>query len=458
MAGEIELLPEMMLDYVIGHDASGKAGRRRARLITPRALRAPNSIVYIGDSRNASKFLDPIKYNKSSAGWANWMEAYLRGMGKPLTVLGCLAVSGSRSDEHMAVQLDAAIALAPAFIAWQGFVNDIAQQYPTAGTCVATCFSNYKAMVKKVNDAGIAFVHLFERGAGNMSATQIGQLNDLNRMVADFIQWGDGDGRGAPNIIVIDSTPVSMVTSNNGTLAIKAAFTLDQVHDNIPGAKALGYLAANEMAPYLRKLPGHRLRNLSQAKQGLGSRGMLTAAGFPGSVAAAGTGNSGNIPSSMNSGSCTGGVTAVYSVQATAADADGNTWGNEVKIVLTATAAGSFSFYNSLDRTGIVQGAIIRSGLEVDVVAGASGFQGAYANIEWFPTTGGTAPLYDLIPPAAFGNDTTGVTNFVLEPDAFVIPTFTGTPFTNLALRGTFSGPGSATLITRKWWAEVATK
>jgi hypothetical protein len=422
------------------------------------ALRG-NTAVYIGDSRNAQRFLDTGKQNKNSQNWSVWMDAYLRTMGKPMTTIGHFAVSGTRSDQHIATQLQAAIALNPAFIFWQGFVNDIAQQYPTAGTCVATCFANYKTLVKTANAAGITFVHIWERGAGNFNATMIGNLNDVNRLAADWLAWGESGYM--PSVIVIDPTPVQTTVSSNGTIVIP--MSQDAVHDNIPGAKVGGFLAANKMSPHLRERPGHRLRNLSQAKVGLGSRSLIpaNAVGFAGTtVAATGTGNTGSVPPGLSPVSCSGGVTAAYSVQATSPDADGNTWGNEVKIVVTATAAGTAGCLIALDRTSLAIGSIVRGGMEYDCASGATGLSNAYADLEWFPSgSGATPPMYDMLPPAAtgWGSDTGGETNLVLEPDALILTTFTGTPFTNLAFRVQMNGAGTATFITRKWWSELAT-
>lgn len=418
-----------------------------------------NTAVYIGDSRNAQRYLDPNKWNKNAQNWSIWMDAYLRMMGKPISTIGHFAVSGTRTDQHIATQLDAAIALKPAFMFWQGFVNDIAQVYPTAGTVVSSVVANFKTMVKRCNAAGIVFVMFWERGAGNMSGTQIGQLNDINRQLADWLAWGEPGYM--PNVIVIDPTPVSTTVSSNGTIVIPNS--QDTVHDNIAGAKIVGLLAANKMSAHLRERPGHRLRNLSQAKVGLGSYSMIptAAVGLAGTpIAPTGTGNSGTIPPGMNVSGCTGGVTCAYSVQATSPDADGNTWGNEVKMVVTATAPGTCGIYIALDRTGIVQGAIIRGGMEYDCAASATGLSNAYADSEWFPATGGTSPMYDFLPPAStgWGSDTGGQTNLVMEPDAFVVPAFTGTPFTNIAFRVQMNAAGTATFITRKWWAELATK
>lgn len=420
--------------------------------LTTTAVARGNSIVYMADSRNASKFLDPVKRNKSSTGWMNWMEAFLRGMGKPLNVLGTVAFSGSRTDEWIKNQLDAAIALKPQFICLMGYINNLAQQYPTAATVVAQTVADLKTIFNRINDAGITVIYLAERGANNFTATHLAQMNDINKQVSDYLNYGDAS-RQPPNVIHIDQTVVMNVASQNGTVALKNAY--DGTHDNTPGSKALGYFAAVKLAPYLRELPGHRMRNVSQGKSGLGARSMSTVAGFTGSIAATGTGNTGNIPVNMISKGAGAGISVTYSIQPTTADADGNTWGNEMKVVATSTGAGSFGFYTSLDRTPVALGGSVHGGLEIDVTQ-ATAVSGIYADLEWFPATGSTGPFYDLIPPAgAFGViDTANMTNFVMEPDPMPITDFTGTPYTNLALNVSFNAAGSITLLTRKWWAE----
>jgi hypothetical protein len=419
----------------------------------PLAAASGNTCVYIGDSRNAQRYLDPNKQNKNSQNWSVWMDAYLRSMNKPMTTLGHFAVSGTTSTQHIATQLAPAVALKPSFMFWQGFVNDIAQ-----GTTVASIVANYKTLVKTCNAAGITFVHLWERGAGNMSAAQIAQCNDANRQIADWLLWGEPGY--FPNVIVLDTTVVTTTTSSSSAIVIPNS--QDQVHDNIAGAKLLGSYAATKMAPHLRERPGHRLRYLTQGKVGMGSLSAMPVAsvGLPGSTAATGTGNTGTTSTGLVTGSCTGGVTCAFTIQATSPDADGNTWGNEQKMVVTATAAGTASCYISLDRTGLAPGVILRGGMEYDCLAGATGLSNAYADLEFFPQAGGTSPMYDMLPPAAtgWGSDTGGETNLVLEPDALVFPAYTGTPFTNLAFRVQMNGAGTATFLVRKFWAEIATK
>ena len=364
--------------------------------LTTTAVARGNSAVYMGDSRLASKFLDPVKRNKASSGWQNWMEAFLRGMNKPINVLGTIAVSGTRTDEWIATQLNAAIAMKPQFIFLMGYINNLAQQYPTAATVVAQTVADLKTIFTRINDAGITAVYLWERGANNFTTTHIQQMNDINKQLSDYINYGDAS-RQPPNVIVIDQTPVTNTTSANGTMALKNSY--DGTHDNTPAAKAIGYFAAQKMAPHLRELPGHRLRNLSQSKSGLGARSMSTVAGFAGSVAVTGAGNTGNAPTNIITKAPAAGISVTYSVQPTTADADGNTWGQEMKVVATSTGTGSFGFYTALDRTPVSVGGFVHGGMEYDVTQ-ATNVSAVFSDLEWFPATGSTGPWYDLIPPA----------------------------------------------------------
>jgi hypothetical protein len=125
-------------------------------------------------------------------------------------------------------------------------------------------------------------------------------------------------------------------------------------------------------------------------------------------------------------------------------------------MVCTATAAGSVNFIMTLDKSGIVTGDVIRGGVEVDVASGATGLSGVQCNLEWFPSTGGTTPTYDMFA-SGIGTDPGGYTGFPLEPPPLPIGIFTGQPFTNLCVRVAFSAAGSATVIIRKPWAVRST-
>lgn len=425
--------------------------RLLSQALSLKPYRAPNTFAWVGSSRIAAQFLDgATARNKGNAGWMNWCNGNLVAQGKPMITLGNFGTSGFRTDQY-APGVASAIATNASFIVIDGPVNDFAQQFPTAGTTVSTALSNLKTYFKTINDNGQKIIYVWERGATNFTSTMIGNLNDFNRLMSDYIQYGD-DFRGPPDVVVLDPTLKSVSTSTNGTISI--VNSVDGTHDNVTGAQTLGTYFTAKLSPYLREIPGHSDRFLSQAA-GIGVYNIFQSPGNTGAVAAAGTGNTGTVPT--NSVSAQSGLaTAVYSTQASIADSNGNTWGNDVKIIATATGVGQVSLIYTLNRTNIVTGDFIRGGLEIDVAPGATGLSGVGCDLEWFPSTGGTNPMYDMFA-SAVGTDVGGYSNFVLEPQALPIPAFTGSPFTNLALRVNFSAAGSATILVRKGWAERAT-
>jgi hypothetical protein len=424
--------------------------RPRPSVVLPKSIRSPNTIVWTGTSRIISQFLDPQFNNQSNSAWINWASGWLRAQNKPLLTVANLATSGFRTDQF-APAVASAVALAPALMGLDGPVNDIAQLFPTSGTCAATAFANLKTYIKKANDAGIPVVYVWERGTSTFTATMIAIHNDFSRMMADYLQWGD-DFRGPPNVIMLDPTAKTVTVSN--AAAIVVPNSQDGTHDNIVGGQLLGLYFANKLAPYLRELPGHRLRTLTQ-NSNFGVRNVWASPGMTGSVAATGTGNTGTVPTNASTQQ-TGGVSAVFSTQASVADADGNTWGNDVKIVATATAAGSVSIIFTLTHTNIVVGDIIRGGIEIDVASGATSLTAAACDLEVFPTTGGAGPTWDM-QVSGLGTDHGGYAGFPMEPPALRLAAFTGTAFTNLCVRMFFNGAGSATVLLRKGWAERAT-
>jgi len=424
------------------------AARAATQALALKAIRFPNSIAWAGTSKQAAQYLDPPQNNKGNAGWMNWTAGWLRAQGKSLITLGNFGVSGTRTDQF---NVAAAIATGASIIGLGDPTNDFAQQYPAAGTVVATAFANQKAQIKQINDAGAVCLYVWECGAENFSATMIGNTIDFLRLMADFMQYGDGDGRGPPNMVFLDGTPVLLNTA--ATASIDLLNTQDGTHNNIVAAQKFGLYAVPKIAPLLREIPGHRMRCALQSAT-YGTRNIWNSPGMTGAVAAAGTGNTGTVPTNAGAAQ-TGLATAVYSTQATSADADGNTWGNETKIVATATGAGTVSLIFALFKNNIVPGSIVRGSIEVDVSA-ATGLQNVSANLESFPTSGGPTATYDMID-STLGTDPGGYTNFVLEPPPLVFGNFVGSPFTNLAVRVKFSAAGSATILVRKGLAELAT-
>lgn len=425
------------------------ATRQAIVLGSPTAIRAPNTFAWVGTSRIAAQYIDqPGHRNKGNAGFMNWTAGTLRASGKPILDLGNFATSGYRTDQF-AAGFAAALATGAANLVIDGPVNDIGQNYPTGPTVVAAALANLKGYIKRANDAGVRVFYVWERGAAGFTATQVGYVNDFNRQMADYLAAGD-DFRGVPNVVVLDPTPYSVVTSNAFTVALKNS--PDGTHDNVKAAKLIGFAFADKIAPYLRELPGCGMRSLWQANSALGTRALNPNPGMAGSHAAAASGNSGSVPSNWIDFSNTG-VSAAFAIQATAADANGNQWGNEVKITATATQAGQVGMYLELTNGAITAGDFIRGGVEIDVASGATGLAAVRSSLEWYPASGGTIPVFDMIEVNG-GLDDGGYSKFQLAPGPLAIGPFTGVPYTNVQLQLVFSGAGSAVVTVRKAWAE----
>lgn len=339
-------------------------------------------------------------------------------------------------------------------------VGYTAEGGPWAGTAVTlanvakVAVDTLAAHIKKLNNAGQLVLYVAETGAGNFTtgvSSMTGALNEFNRRMADLIWLGDSDGV-IPNVVMLDPSPARIVTSNAGGITLKSS--TDTVHDDIAAGQRIGALFAPKMATILREMPSHQARSLMASKQGNGSVGLIYNPSMTGTtVAAGGTGNTGNIPPNNWTAGQSGLATGVFSVEDTVADADGNTWGKQVKIVCTATGAGIVSLLAVLDKSIFLPGDYINGGMEIDVSA-ATGLGSVDASLEWFPTTGGTIPVFDMID-STLGNDAGGYSDFVLEsPRLYIVPGYTGSPFCNLVLRVRFRSAGSVTVTTRKWWAE----
>lgn len=422
-----------------------------------------NTFAWMGTSRIAAQYQDtPNNRIKGNAGWMNWAAGELRAQNKPMINMGNVAVSGSRADQF---NIAGALALGAGNVVIDGPINSIAQAVagytPTTGpnagvaititTVAAACLAEYKAFFRAINAAGMRVFYVTERGAANYVTSQITALNDFNRMIADFIEGGDASGP-APNVVVLDQIPATVVSSNASAIALKNS--VDGTHDNVVAARLLGTYLAAKIAPYLREMPWHRSRTLTQ-RSTLSAREMNQNPGLGGSTAVNTNGNTGNLPNNFTLSGAGGAVTAVFTIQPTTADADGNTWGNELKVDFTATGAGELGLVFALERGKITGapnggvGALVRGFWEMDVAAGAVNLQGISANLEWFPTTGGTQPVIDMNP-STVGLDTGGYSGRVLSPDPLLITAYTGSPFINSQVRAKFAGAGSATMIIRK--------
>jgi hypothetical protein len=419
-----------------------------------RPYRNPNLWTYLGSSRIIAQYNDgTTQFNLSNTGWMNWANGKLRQQGKNIVSAPNYGFSGWRTDQFLANLLLVTSSNAGAVLI-DGPINDIAQLYPTAATCAMTALANLKIMVKACNDNGIRVYYAWERGANSYTAQQIGVLADFNRLMVDYVNNGD-DFRGPPNVVVLDASAAALTTSNIGTIALKNSG--DGTHDNIAAAQAIGNYLAPIIAPYLNPSPGHRQTSLNQSASSAANSlyNMMISPGFSGtSGGAGGAGNTGNIPAPWVA-TQSGLATAVFSFAAGAADADGNSWGNDVTITATATGAGTVSMYIPLTISNVLAGDTIRGGMEYDVSA-ATGLNGVQVDFQPFNTqnTPGTIDM-SVNSNAIAGNDAGSYSNYVAEPPPLKLPANqTGLTAIRLRMDIVFRGAGSATIKVRKPWAE----
>lgn len=408
-------------------------------------VRPPNTFAFAGNSLAEAQYIDPGRRVKGSAGFMNWMAGFLRAQGKPMLTLGNFAHSGDRTDQY-APGVAAAIATGAANLLLTDATNDVGQVYPSAATVVATAVANLKAYIKQADAAGMRVFFLWMRGAQSWSQDQIGYMNDINRQLAEFIMRGDDEG-GPPNVVVLDSTPYAVVTGNPNAIELK--HSEDGTHDNITAARIIGAAFAEQVGPNLRCLPGNRSR-LTQGDFAMGTRGLLTNPGLGGTDGQVMPGTAGVLPSGLK-GSRTGTATAVFSVEDTVPDANGNTFGKQIKIVVSGGASGGeIQIEMPFNQSRIVVGDRIRSGWEIDVAAGATAFGGVEVLTEWYPQTGQTAfPIDGFVLPGS-GVNLGGYAGYPSEPDPLPITPFTGTPWCNSRVRIPVGAGGSATVTLRK--------
>ncbi|MFG1389093.1 GDSL-type esterase/lipase family protein [Xanthobacter versatilis] len=271
-------------------------------------MRNPNLLCTYGDSLAASLTVDTsLKQNLGANAPINWVN--VRGGGNLRFVTlnnGNFGVSGQRSDQILARLPDVMASGAGTVIIYAG-TNDIAQNYPTAGTAAATAAANIMLMARAIIASGAQVVIELPVGSTSWTAAQIGANYELHQRLREFSE-------GTPNVYLHDATPTVMDTSSSSTTALVAQANrlYDATHPNGLGAyywsKSLGALMDKITRPYPRM--SHMLASDAQASAYVTNGLFLTQTGGTNSIGAALT--SGAVPGSwtlLRSGSPTVGIT-----------------------------------------------------------------------------------------------------------------------------------------------------
>jgi len=391
--------------------------------------RLPHVVTALGDSRIAAIYTNAGQGSYSAHSPLNWANAL---SDQRLVVGATFGVSGDRTDQMIA-RLNSAIATGAGMLYLQGGLNDIAQNYPTAGSSGATAFANIRAMADAARQAGMIVVIEMEVGSNVISTSALcGQVNELNARLYEYAER-------TPGILLHDARPVVLQTDFSATaMSYRTGYTYDGTHVNGRGA----YYWAKSLALLLQSVvpPRAAVRMVGRAEAvGNGRRNYLANPCFvPATGGGANDGTSGTVPSGW-SASKSAGATGAFGNEVDAAGL-----GNHVVVAATFAAQGDYvRLYQDVNPASWDVGEVVEGTAKITV---SSPVNMAIAHLNVQANVGGSS--YDNF--ALYGLDT------VLGPDEgytatvktrpFVIPAGTKGWLTMcLWMRG--GGAGSANVV-----------
>lgn len=222
-------------------------------------VRSLNLAAALGDSLAAALHLDVAGTfrNMNARHPLHWANAFSGGRVRFVnTNRGNFGVSGERTDQIMA-RVPAVIASGAGLVWLMAGTNDLAQNYPTAGTCAATAFENIATMVRQLNAAGITVIVEMVVGATNLTAAQIGYMNELNQRLVEFVATCP-----AGMVYLHDASRMILnPTSSTSAIAFKTNYAYDATHPSALG----GYYWGKSLATLIQQIvpPWPRLGHLN---------------------------------------------------------------------------------------------------------------------------------------------------------------------------------------------------
>jgi len=406
-----------------------------------------NAIALIGDSRMAQFHIDVPASVGDPGVWKNsvhFMTHAAAQLGQRINVIYDGGVSGYRSDQYLQY-LAAAIASRAKFLVIWGCVNDIAYgctaQQIWTGVGMPTASIGIRAAAIQAAVAGMTVILMGEMGQVGMTGTKLGyvmQYNQLCRELAEVV----------PGVLYYDA-PSVLLDSTQTVPAFKTGYSSDGTHTLALGAYNLGVDFASFMSPLVPAF-GQQL----QAAWDVGANGgtnllvnpfFLTATG-----GTKGTNTTGTVPANWE----VDGSANVAVVASTVA----GTYGNDLVLSLTASAAGTAQVFFYLNPPGNgsnygapVAGDIHQCGVEYTVAAGSSHFCPPAVR-ELLQLDGVNYQPGDMYCSTSNGpGPTTAYTN-VLRSPKFTLPAFTTVNQWGWYMNLAFDAAGSATVNIRRPW------
>lgn len=406
----------------------------------------------IGDSRTADLLVSVSNMSTNARNWFNWACAYYKQA--PLLV-GAYGVSGARTDQYLTNgNFEKALADGAKFLIFGlPAYNDINQANAgytdTFGRTVnltnvaSYAVDNLITYAKRAVAAGKSVILLTEPGGTLLNASQVAAVHEFNRLLKDRV-------REVPGAILYDPCPILWnPTASTTTIAFKANYLGDGIHNQQAAARAVGAEFAANVLPSLIPKIDTAPANLSDSIAN-GTNQLYRNPLFNTLTGGTNGGNftltSGNIPANMT---ISGTAAGLLSLAITSA-ANANGFGNDVTFAFTST--GTVSGRIDLDvniadwnLTDFMEGRI-----EVDVAPGGSGMGGVYAEM-FISTNLGTLDYWANQASAAGPMSNAGETGLVLR-------TARGQPFigsssknsAKLRVWAAFTGAGSQTITLRR--------
>jgi lysophospholipase L1-like esterase len=403
--------------------------------------RLPHIVAAIGDSRVAALYLDSTQRNKcahSPLGWANAL------LGQRMIYGDSLGVSGNRTDQMLA-RLSTAIATGAGTLYIQGGVNDIAQNYPTAGTSGATAFANIKTMAEAARAAGMTVVIEAEVGGNTMNtAALVGQVNDLNARLYEYAER-------TPGVHLHDARPVVLQpTFSDTALQFKTGHSYDGTHVSGRGGLYWGESLAALLGPVIPA----RMMTLGRNRAELPGNGRRHLALNPLFATATGgvlvNGATGTVPGNWNGYRSNTSSTVAFSTQA---DASG--FGNNAIVDFTAVAQGDQArLFQDIGTSNWQAGDVVEAYAEVQVT-GTPAILGALW-LQLTNNTGSGGASYDNMDMIAttttnFNGPDKAIASLTLKTRPFtILPTVGAGQYLQLSVRAQATGAGSCQFIVKQ--------
>lgn len=385
------LVPGAVARIVGAGGVMGSASMNLRRAVVLAANRATNvyTFAFGGDTSPIQGFATPflmVPNQGSSTGWVNHANAALGGA---LKIVANVSAWGARMEQVTPMIYNEMVGVKADFVVWSQGLNDIYQDTPLA---------------KMQADARTQFDYCDKLGLRMLivtpppgDSTLLGATWTLARAQRqrDFCAWLLDEARER-GYLAVDSYRAQeggvaccgFVSPNYNASAGFVA--TDGLHPNNRSARAIGLAAAAVLAPFapVKNTVQYRTGNLVVNPQFTGAAGTSSGAGtiVGGSV----------IPTNW-SVSVDAGISVTVSTPARTLAADGDTDGNNLRLVITSTSAGFINIGGAGAFSGLAAGDTLNSDLTAVVAANPVGLQSiSHAVRCYYKDPGNTNYIYLL--------------------------------------------------------------